>query len=149
MKIAIGCDHAGFALKKVLVSRLQELGHEVLDVGTDSDEAVDYPPFCAAVGRAVSRGEASWGIVLGGSGQGEAIAANKVHGARAALCNDGELARLARAHNDANILAMGGRIVSEPEAVRILDTFLNTPFEGGRHGPRIEKIHQIEREECT
>jgi ribose 5-phosphate isomerase B len=109
---------------------------------------VDYPSFCAAVARAVVRGEAEHGIVLGGSGQGEAMAANKVRGARAALCNTLDLARLAREHNDANILAMGGRIVSNDEAVSILEVFLSTEFEGGRHTPRLEKITKIENEEC-
>lgn len=109
---------------------------------------MDYPPFCAAVARAVVQGEAERGIVLGGSGQGEAIAANKVHGARAALCNDLKLAHLAREHNDANILAMGGRIVDPATARQILDEFLETEFEGGRHISRIEKITAIEDEEC-
>lgn len=147
MRVAIGADHAGFPLKQQLLERLAELGHEAVDFGTDSEEAVDYPPICASVARAVVRGEAERGIVLGGSGQGEAIAANKVHGARAALCNDIELARLAREHNDANILSMGGRIVDQTLAIGILDVFLTTNFEGGRHIARIEKIHQIEVEE--
>lgn len=148
MKVAVGCDHAGFQLKQQLTARLSELGHEVIDLGTDSEDPVDYPPFCAAVARAVVQGEAERGIVLGGSGQGEAIAANKVHGARAALCNDLKLAHLAREHNDANILAMGGRIVDPATARQILDEFLETEFEGGRHISRIEKITAIEDEEC-
>lgn len=148
MKVAVGCDHAGFQLKQQLTARLSELGHEVIDLGTDSEDPVDYPPFCAAVARAVVQGEAERGIVLGGSGQGEAIAANKVHGARAALCNDLKLAHLAREHNDANILAMGGRIVDPSTARQILDEFLETEFEGGRHISRIQKITAIEDEEC-
>jgi ribose 5-phosphate isomerase B len=148
LRIAIGADHAGFRLKQHLIEHLNEMGHESVDFGTDSEKPVDYPPICAAVARAVVRGEAERGIVLGGSGQGEAIAANKVRGARAALCNDLELARLAREHNDANILSMGGRIVTEEEALRIVQTFLSTPFEGGRHIPRVEKITAIEKEEC-
>lgn len=148
MKVAIGSDHAGFQLKRRLIDRLGELGHEVTDLGTDSEEPVDYPSFCAAVARAVVKGEADRGIVLGGSGQGEAMAANKVRGARAALCNDLELARLSREHNDANILAIGGRIVDVTAALQILETFLHAEFEGGRHIPRIEKILAIEDEEC-
>lgn len=148
MKIAIGSDHAGYALKRQLVERLVTLGHEVLDLGTDSEESVDYPPFCAAVGRAVARGDADRGIVLGGSGQGEQIAANKVHGVRAALCNDLFTARLGREHNDANVLSMGGRIVGTGLAYEILDVFLGTPFEGGRHVRRVDQIAGIEKEEC-
>ena len=148
MKIAIGSDHAGYALKCQLVERLTTLGHDVLDLGTDSEESVDYPPFCAAVGRAVARGDADRGIVLGGSGQGEQIAANKVHGVRAALCNDLFTARLGREHNDANVLSMGGRIVGTGLAYEILDVFLGTPFEGGRHVRRVDQIAGIEKEEC-
>lgn len=148
MKVAIGADHAGFLLKTLLIARLEDRGHQVIDFGTDSDESVDYPPICAAVGRAVAKGEAEWGIVLGGSGQGEAIASNKVHGVRAALCNDIALTKLAREHNDANVLSMGARIVDPELAYQILDVFLSTTFEGGRHVPRIEKIASIEEEEC-
>lgn len=148
MKIAIGSDHAGFGLKTLLITRLRELGHEAIDFGTDSDHPVDYPPFCALVARAVAKKEAERGVVLGGSGQGEAIAANKVRGARAALCNDLTLARLAREHNDANVLSMGARVVEPELAYQILEIFLTTPFEGGRHIPRIEKIAVIEKEEC-
>ena len=149
VKIAIGSDHAGFPLKSLLVERLRGMGHEVADLGTDSEEPVDYPPFCAAVGRAVARGETERGIVLGGSGQGEQIAANKVHGVRAALCNDLFTARLGREHNDANVLSMGGRIVAAGLAYEILDVFLNTPFEGGRHVRRLDQIAAIEKEECS
>ena len=148
MKVAIGADHAGYRLKQHLMGRLTEMGHETVDYGTNSEDPVDYPPICASVARAVVRGEAERGIVLGGSGQGEAMAANKVRGARAALCNDVELARLAREHNDANILSMGGRIVDHATASEILDVFLTTQFEGGRHIPRVEKITDIEKEEC-
>jgi ribose 5-phosphate isomerase B len=148
VKIAIGSDHAGYALKTQLIERLTTLGHEVLDLGTDSEESVDYPPYCAAVGRAVARGDADRGIVLGGSGQGEQIAANKVHGVRAALCNDLFTARLGREHNDANVLSMGGRIVGTGLAYEILDVFLGTPFEGGRHVRRVDQIAGIENEEC-
>ena len=148
MKIAIASDHAGFPLKSMLIEHLKDGGHDVLDLGTDSEASVDYPPFCAAAARAVVRGEADLGIVLGGSGQGEQIAANKVHGARAALCNDLFTARLGRQHNDANVLAMGGRIVAPELAYEILSVFLDTAFEGGRHTRRLEQIAAIEQEEC-
>ena len=148
MKIAIASDHACFALKSLLIEHLKDGGHDILDLGTDSEASVDYPPFCAAAARAVVRGEADRGVVLGGSGQGEQIAANKVHGARAALCNDLFTARLGRQHNDANVLAMGGRIVAPQLAYEILSVFLDTPFEGGRHTRRLEQIAAIEQEEC-
>src|SRR4029453_1897605 len=117
MRIAIGADHAGFSLKEHLKKTLTALGHQVDDFGTDSDASVDYPPICAAVGRAVVAGKADRGIVLGGSGQGEQIAANKVRGVRAALCNDLYTARLSRQHNNANVLSMGGRIAAQGLAV--------------------------------
>lgn len=147
MRIAVGSDHAGFDLKEDLRTFLDDAGHEVTDMGTDSSEPVDYPAFCAAVGRAVASGEADRGIVLGGSGQGEQIAANKVDGVRASLCNDLNTARLAREHNDANVLAMGARIVTPVEAEEIVTLWLATEFEGGRHIPRVEQIGKIERGE--
>ncbi len=146
MKIAIGSDHAGYRLKEHLVHVLKEDGHEVDDLGTHSEESVDYPPICAAVGRAVTGGAAERGIVLGGSGQGEQIAANKVPGVRAALCNDLFTARLSREHNDANVLSMGGRIVAEGLADEILRVWLATPFDGGRHARRVAQITEIEEE---
>lgn len=146
MRVAIGADHAGVELKRHLVSELGRLGHEAIDLGTHSTESVDYPPICAAVGRAVVTGDAQRGIVLGGSGQGEQIAANKVHGVRAALCNDLYTARLSREHNDANVLAMGGRIVAPGLASEILELWLDTAFEGGRHERRVAQIADIERE---
>ncbi len=146
-RIAIGSDHAGFELKQHLVSRLRSAGHEVLDLGTDSTESCDYPPYCAAVGRAVRDGSAEMGIVLGGSGQGEQLAANKVHGVRAALCNCLYTARMARSHNDANVLSMGARVVGIGLAEEIVDLFLATPFEGGRHQRRVDQLMAIEREE--
>ena len=149
MKIAIGSDHAGFSLKVHLVKVLADLGHETIDLGTDSEEPVDYPYYCASVARAVVRGEADRGIVLGGSGQGEQLAANKVRGARAALCNDLFTAKLSRQHNDANVLSMGGRIVAPGLADEILKLWLTTDFEGGRHVARLEQIAQIEEEERT
>ena len=147
MRVAIGADHAGVDLKVHLVGELERLGHEVNDLGTHSAESVDYPPICAAVGREVARGAADRGIVLGGSGQGEQIAANKVHGVRAALCNDLYTARLSREHNDANVLSMGGRIVAEGLATEILELWLTTKFEGGRHERRVAQIADIERDE--
>ena len=149
MKVAIGCDHAGFPLKQHLLGVLVELGHEIIDLGTDSEEPVDYPFFCAAVARAVVRGEADRGIVLGGSGQGEQLAANKVRGARAALCNDLFTARLSRQHNDANVLSMGGRIVAPGLADEIVRLWLATDFEGGRHEKRLAQVAEIEEEERT
>jgi ribose 5-phosphate isomerase B len=149
VRIAIGSDHAGFALKSELVRVLTEQGHDVVDLGTDSEATVDYPKFCAAVGREVASGAAERGIVLGGSGQGEQIVANKIHGVRAALCNDLYTARLSRAHNDANVLSIGARIVAFELAEEILGVWLATPFEGGRHVPRIEQIAAIEHEEQT
>ena len=147
MRIAIASDHAGFLLKEQLRTFLEAEGHEILDLGTDSADPVDYPPFCAAAGRAVVSGAADRGIVLGGSGQGEQIAANKVAGVRAALCNDLYLARLSRQHNDANVMAMGARIVAPVMAEEIVREWLVTPFDGGRHVARIELIAEIEREE--
>ena len=147
MRIAIGADHAGFALKQHVVGLVRKLGHEVDDRGTHSDAPVDYPQVCADVGREVVAGGADRGIVIGGSGQGEQIAANKIHGVRAALCNDLYTARMSREHNDANVLAMGGRIVAPGLADEIITLWLATPFEGGRHQRRIDQISAIERGE--
>jgi ribose 5-phosphate isomerase B len=147
VRIAMGCDHAGYPLKEALKVFLNEEGHEVEDFGTDSEEMVDYPAFCAAAARAVVDGRADRGIVLGGSGQGEQLAANKVRGTRAALCNDLYLAELSRRHNDANVLAMGGRIVAVALAKEIVRLWLATPFEGGRHARRLEQVAEIERGE--
>src|SRR5215212_9181178 len=145
VRIAIGADHAGFALKEHFKQTLTRLGHAVDDRGTDSEAAVDYPPICIAVGREVAEGRADRGIVLGGSGQGEQIAANKVAGVRAALCNDLYTARLSREHNDANILSMGGRIVAFGLADEILALWLDTKFEGGRHQRRLDQITNAEQ----
>jgi ribose 5-phosphate isomerase B len=144
VRIVLASDHAGFRLKSFLVRHLGEQDHEVTDLGTDSESPVDYPPFCAAAARAVVSGDADVGIVLGGSGQGEQIAANKVHGVRAALCNDLYTARLSREHNDANVLSMGGRVVAFALADEILAVWLETQFAGGRHRRRIEQIHAVE-----
>lgn len=146
-RIAIGADHAGYGLKQHLIAQLEAAGHEPLDLGTHSLESVDYPPICAAVGRAVRDGVADLGIVVGGSGQGEQLAANKVRGVRAALCNDLYTARMARAHNDANVLSIGARVVGVGLADEILTTFLSTPFDGGRHARRVAQLHEIEAEE--
>jgi ribose 5-phosphate isomerase B len=143
--IVIGSDHAGYRLKEHLKQVMKADGHRVDDIGTHSEEPVDYPPICADVGRAVAAGRADRGIVLGGSGQGEQIAANKVRGVRAALCNDLFTARLSRSHNDANVLAMGGRIVAEGLADEILRLWLGTAFEGGRHERRVKEITEIEQ----
>ena len=145
MRIAIGADHAGFTLKEHLVVTLTRLGHEVDDRGTHSEEPIDYPPICADVARRVQSGKADRGIVIGGSGQGEQITANKIHGVRAALCNDLYTARMSREHNDANILAIGGRIVAFGLADEIVALWLGTPFEGGRHKRRVDQITDIER----
>ena len=145
MRIAIGADHAGFPLKEHLKQTLQQTGHVVDDHGTHSEAPVDYPPICIGVARAVVEGRADRGIVLGGSGQGEQIAANKVPGIRAALCNDLYTARLSREHNDANVLSMGGRIVAFGLADEILKVWLETAFEGGRHQRRIDQITEAER----
>jgi ribose 5-phosphate isomerase B len=147
MRISMGSDHAGYRLKEELKTFLQTEGHEVLDVGTDSEETVDYPDFCAVAARAVIDGRVDRAIVLGGSGQGEQLAANKVRGTRAALCNDLHLAQLSRRHNDANVLAMGGRIVATELAKEIVKLWLATPFDGGRHARRLEQIAEIERGE--
>ncbi len=144
--IAFGSDHAGFELKQHLIERLAAAGHRIVDHGTDSTESVDYPAFCAAAARSVRDGEAEFGIVLGGSGQGEQLAANKVRGARAALCNCLYTARMAREHNDANVLSMGARVVGVGLAEEIVDTFLSTPFEGGRHARRVAQLAELEEQ---
>jgi ribose 5-phosphate isomerase B len=147
MRIALGSDHAGFTLKEDVKAFLGELGHEVVDYGTDSQLPVDYPAFIAAAAHAVGNGECERAIVMGGSGQGEQIAANKVHGVRAALCHDLFLAGLSRMHNDANVLSLGGRVVAPAYAREIVRVWLDTGFEGGRHVPRLEQIASIERGE--
>jgi len=146
--VAVASDHAGFRLKTVVAGWLGEQGHTVVDMGTDSEEPVDYPSFCAAAARAVVSGDADLGVVIGGSGQGEAIAANKVRGARAALCHDEWTARLARQHNNANVLAVGARLLADAYALVLLGVFLTTEYDGGRHQARIEQLRAIEDEEC-
>jgi len=144
MRIALGADHAGFALKQHLAGTLRRLGHDVDDRGTHSEAPVDYPPICAEVARLVASGRAARGIVVGGSGQGEQMTANKIAGIRAALCNDLYTARMSRAHNDANVLALGGRIVAFGLAEEIVALWLETPFDGGRHQRRIDQIAALE-----
>lgn len=142
MKIGIGSDHAGFDYKEKIRQRIVELGHEVKDFGTHSNESVDYPVFIRPVAEAVSRGEFERGIVLGGSGNGEAIVANKVKGIRCGLCWNVESAKLNRLHNDANMLSLGQRMMSLETALEIVAVWLETPFEGGRHIKRIQQIEQ-------
>lgn len=144
MKIAIASDHAGFRLKEDLKLLLRELGYEVRDFGTHSADPVDYPDFIVPAANAVSRGECERGIVLGGSGQGEAMVANKLPGIRCALCHDVTSARLARAHNDANMLALGERVIGNQVAKDAVRAWLDTPFEGGRHQRRLEKLAAVE-----
>ena len=144
MRVAVGADHAGFGLKRHLCDWLAAQGHDVDDHGTHGTDPVDYPPICAEVGRVVADGRAERGVVLGGSGQGEQIAANKVRGVRAAVCADLYTARLSRSHNDANVLALGARVVAASLAEEILALWLSTPFEGGRHQRRVEQISRLE-----
>jgi len=143
MKIAIGSDHAGFRYKEMIRAHLEALGHEVQDFGTHSEEPVDYPLFIRPVAEAVARGEFERGIVLGGSGNGEAIVANRVRGVRCALCWNVETARLGRAHNNANVISIGERTIAPDEAIAIVNTWLTTPFDGGRHQRRIDLIDVI------
>jgi ribose 5-phosphate isomerase B len=140
MKVAIGSDHAGFRYKELVAKHLESLGHVVQDLGTFSLEPVDYPLFIRRVAEAVSRGVCDRGIVLGGSGNGEAIVANRVRGVRCTLCWNEESARLGRAHNDANVLALGERLLLEDEMLAIVDVWMVTPFEGGRHRRRVDLI---------
>lgn len=140
MQIAIGSDHAGFRYKEAICAHLAQAGHEVHDFGTDSEEPVDYPVFIRPVAEAVAAGRFERGIVLGGSGNGEAIVANRVPGVRCALCWDLRSARFGRAHNDANVISIGQRMVSIEAALEIVDVWLATPFQGGRHVDRIRQI---------
>jgi ribose 5-phosphate isomerase B len=140
MKIAIASDHAGFLYKQAIVAHLRAAGHEVRDLGADSEESCDYPLFIRPAAQAVAHAEAERGIVLGGSGNGEAIVANRVPGVRCALCWNVETARLARQHNDANMISIGQRMVDEAMALAIVDAWLATPFDGGRHARRVAQI---------
>ncbi len=142
MKIALASDHAGFEYKERIKEHLTRTGHEVRDFGTHSTKSVDYPDFIRPAARAVATGECERGIVLGGSGNGEAMAANRVRGVRCALCWNVESARLARLHNDANMISLGQRMMDLETALAIVDTWLSTPFEGGRHLPRLRKLDE-------
>ena len=149
MKIAVASDHAGFALKQQVADHLRRLDHEVLDLGTDSEDSVDYPPFCAAAARAAVGGDVELAFVFGGSGNGEQMAANKVRGCRAALCHDEFTARMARLHNNANVCSMGSRVTGSGVALEIAEAFVSTSFEGGRHQARLDLLTQIEEEESA
>ena len=140
MKIAIASDHAGYKYKSSIIKHLQSKGHEVLDLGTNSEDPVDYPDYIRPAAQSVAEGQSDLGIVLGGSGNGEAIVANKVKGIRCGLCWNRESARLTKLHNNANMISIGERMVALDQAIEIVDTWLDTEFEGGRHIPRIEKI---------
>lgn len=142
-KIAIASDHAGYNLKEVLKTYLKKNGYEVEDFGTDNDSPVDYPDFVHPAAISVAEKRNDRGIVLGGSGNGEAMTANRIPGIRCALCWNKESARLAKEHNDANLISIGARMVTEQESITILDTWLNAEFEGGRHISRIQKIDKI------
>jgi len=140
MKISIGCDHAGFLLKEKIKAHLISTGHEVKDFGAYSEERVDYPDFAHAVAISVEKKEAIYGVLICGSGNGIAMAANKHAGIRAAVCWNAEIAQLARAHNDANIISLPARFINDAEATKAIDIFLTEKFEGGRHAGRVEKI---------
>ena len=143
MKIAVACDHGGFALKEEIKKHLITEGIEVLDLGTDSEESVDYPIYGKLCGEAVMSGKAEKGIVCCGTGIGISIAANKVKGIRCSLCTDTRMAEMTRKHNDSNVLALGGRTTDVKEALEILKTWLNTGFEGGRHKQRIDMLNEM------
>jgi ribose 5-phosphate isomerase B len=143
MKIALGTDHAGFRLKEKVKELLQSLGHEVKDFGTFSEEPVDYPKFIPPAAEAAVRGECDRAIVFGGSGNGEAMAANKVRGARCALCWNEEVAGLSRKHNDSNVLSLGERVIPEETALNVVRVWLTTEFEGGRHQARVEQLNAM------
>ena len=140
MKISIASDHAGYKYKSSIIKHLQSKGHEVLDLGTNSEDPVDYPDYIRPAAQSVVEGRSDLGIVLGGSGNGEAIVANKVKGIRCGLCWNRESARLTKLHNNANMISIGERTVTLDQAIEIVDTWLDTEFEGGRHIPRIDKI---------
>jgi len=147
MTIAIGSDHAGFPLKQVVKSWLEEHGYEVDDLGTYDTKSVDYPDYAAAVAHAVAEGKADRGILICGTGIGMSISANKVPGIRAALCTDAYTARMSRRHNDANVLCMGARVIGPGVAESIVEAWLSEEFEGGRHARRVGKINALD-EEC-
>lgn len=143
MVIAVGCDHAGYELKEKVIAKLEKLGHTVINCGTNSSESVDYPQFGHAVGRTVASGEAERGVAICGSGIGISIACNKVPGIRAALCTSVEMAEMCRRHNNANVICMGARMISEELAFSMIDTWLVTEFEGGKHERRINQLDDV------
>lgn len=145
MRVYLGSDHAGFELKEQVADVLRDLGHDVADIGPYTDEPVDYPDYAERVARAVASGEAPFGVLICGTGIGMAIAANKVPGIRAVQASDSEMAKMARMHNNANILTLPGRYIDKERAAEVLSVFLSTPFEGGRHQRRIDKIGEIEQ----
>ncbi len=145
MKIGIGSDHGGYRLKEIIKEHLHKAGYDVIDYGTDSEASVDYPDFGHKVAHGVADGDVAYGIVMCGTGIGISLSANKVPGIRCALCNDAFTVGLSRQHNDANMLAMGGRVVGDELAKRIVDIFLSTDFEGGRHERRVNKIEAVEK----
>lgn len=145
-RLSIGCDHAGLELKPAVVKHLESRGIDVLDMGTESTASVDYPDYAAKVAESILRGDAEFGILLCGTGLGMAISANRYHGIRAVTVTEPYSAKMARAHNNANVLTMGSRVVGRDLALMIIDTFLDTPFEGGRHCGRIEKIDRLNHE---
>ncbi len=150
MRVAVGCDHAGFPLKDLVIETVRQAGHEVLDLGTDSDAPVDYPDFAARVGRAIQRGEADRGVLLCGSGVGAAVAANKMRGVRAGLCHDTYTAHQAVEHDDVNVLALGARVIGPEVAREVVLTFLKARFSGEeRHVRRLRKILDLERSESS
>jgi len=143
-KIALGSDHGGFQLKQALAVYLKEKGFRIYDLGTDSEQAVDYPDFALKVARAVASGKCDAGIMVDGAGIGSCMAANKVRGIRAAMCYDQATARNSREHNNANLLTLGGKMLDEDRAKEVVEVWLKTPFAGGRHWPRVNKIMRIE-----
>jgi ribose 5-phosphate isomerase B len=146
-RIALGTDHAGYRLKELLKAHLEQAGYEVHDYGTNSEESVDYPDFIRPAALSVAEGRSDLGIVMGGSGNGEAMVANKVRGIRCAVCWNVESARLAKEHNDANVISIGARLVAPQVAFEIVDTWLGAKFQGGRHVQRLEKMRRQEEEE--
>ena len=148
MKIAVACDHGGLNLKKAVIDYLKEKGYKYIDFGTNSTESCDYPDFALPASEAVAFGECDRGIIICSTGVGVSIVANKVPGIRCAHCNDVNCAELTRLHNNANVLAMGGKVVGEDDAINIVNAFLTTDFEGGRHQRRVDKITAIEKKYC-
>ena len=149
MKIAIGSDHRGVDTKRRLTANLRTMGHDVIDLGVDGSESVDYPDYALAVGRLVGAGEAERGVLICGTGLGMCIAANKVNGVRAASCHDSFSAEMSRRHNDANVLCLSADLLGEELIERLVRVWMETPFEGGRHARRVEKIAKIEAEQCA